>query len=161
MPIAAFFLVLLLAVPGWGVGPDIFLRASTQSRVPAELLLAVSHVESGFNPHALNLAGRSFFPSSRREAERLLSRSGDNVDIGLMQVNYGIWGKKFGLSKLDLLDPALNVLIGAKILGYYVERSQDWWEGVGIYHSPRPERQWGYIRRVRSSYRRILSRIRS
>lgn len=78
-----------------------------------------------------------------------------------MQVNYGIWGRKFGLSKLDLLDPALNVLVGAKILGHYVGQSQDWWEGVGFYHSPRPERQWEYIQRVWRSYRRIVSRMSS
>lgn len=161
MLIVAFFFVLLLAGPGWSVGPDIFLRASRDSGVPAELLLAVSHVESSFNPHALNLAGRSFLPSSRHDAERVLSRSGDNVDIGLMQVNYEFWGKKLGLSKVDLLDPALNVLVGARILGHYVERSQDWWEGVGFYHSPRPERQLVYIRRVWRSYRRIVSRMRS
>jgi soluble lytic murein transglycosylase-like protein len=126
MLMVAFFFVLLFPGSGLGVGPDIFLTASKDSGVPAELLLAVSHVESSFNPHALNLAGRSVFPSSRDEAESVLSRSGDNVDIGLMQVNYAIWGKKFGLSKLDLLDPGLNVQVGAKILGHYVKQSRGW-----------------------------------
>ena len=37
-----------------------------------------------------------------------------------MQVNWGYWGDKFGLSKPELLDPQLNVLVGARILEYCV-----------------------------------------
>jgi len=85
-----------------------------------ELLLAVSHAESGFNPNALNVAGRPVFPSSRFEAERILKRAGENVDGGLMQINWRIWNKKIGLSKADFLDPALNVLLESKILSHSV-----------------------------------------
>ncbi len=63
-----------------------------------ELLLAVSHAESGFNPNALNVAGRPVFPSSRFEAERILKRAGENVDVGLMQIN---WNNS-GLEEFDL-----------------------------------------------------------
>jgi hypothetical protein len=153
--------VLLLPVRGWGVSPDIFLHASRESGIPVELLLAVSHVESRFNPHALNVAGRSFFPSSRSEAERVLRRSGDNVDVGLMQVNWGLWGKKLGVSKLDLLNPEVNVFLGAKILRYYVRARNDWWQGVGFYHSARVERQLEYIEKVWRSYSGIVARMRS
>ncbi len=105
---------------------DVFLRASAATRIPVELLLAISHVESRFHPHAINMSGRSYFPSSRNEALRLLVRSGDNVDIGRMQVNWGFWGDKFDLSKAELLDPQFNVLVGAKILERCVRVRGSW-----------------------------------
>ena len=160
MRLVLVLFVFLLPVKGWGVSPDIFLHASRESGIPVELLLAISHVESRFNPHALNLSGRSVFPSSRVEAEKMLQRSGDNVDVGLMQVNWGVWGRKLGVSKLDLLDSNLNVFLGAKILSHYVRARNDWWQGVGSYHSSTPERQREYVERVWRSYSRILSRVR-
>lgn len=161
MRAVVLFFLLLFPLRTWGLSPDLFIHASRLSGVPLELLLAISHVESRFNPYALNIGGRSFFPSSRAEAERVLRKSGDSVDIGLMQVNYGLWGKRFGLSKADLLDPDLNVLVGAKILSRHVRKSQDWREGIGSYHSPTPQRQKEYVEKVFQSYSRILSRVRN
>src|SRR5262249_48106646 len=54
----------------------------------------------------------------------------DNVDIGLMQINWGHWGKRFGLSKTNLLDPWLNVFLGARILQYCVRVGGSWRNGV-------------------------------
>ncbi|HEX9429876.1 MAG TPA: lytic transglycosylase domain-containing protein, partial [Candidatus Bathyarchaeia archaeon] len=130
------FLLVLLPVQCWGFSADVFLRASAATGIPVELLLAISHVESGFHPHALNVSGESAFPSSQYEALRLLRRSGDNVDIGLMQINWKFWGNRFGLSKSELLDPQINVLVGAKILKHCIRLSERWWIGVGLYHSP-------------------------
>jgi soluble lytic murein transglycosylase-like protein len=154
--------LLLVLLPGqcWGLSPDVFLRASAATGIPVELILAVSHVESGYQPSAINVAGRSFLPSSRNEAEWILKRSGDNVDIGLMQINWGHWGKKFGLSKSDLLDPWLNVLLGARILGHCVRVSGNWWKGVALYHSLNDARQREYVEKVRQSYRRVLIKMR-
>ena len=53
-----------------------------------------------------------------------------------MQINWGHWGNKFGLSKSELLDPQLNVLVGARILEHCVRVSGSWWKGVALYHSP-------------------------
>jgi hypothetical protein len=158
----AVLVLLLFLLPGqcWGFSPEVFTRASSATGIPVELILAVSHVESGFQPHAINLSGQSYFPLSRNEALRLLVRSGDNVDIGLMQVNWGFWGEKFGVSKSELLDPELNVLVGAKILEHCVRVSGSWWRGVGIYHSQDGFRQRPYVERVWRSYRFILTRMR-
>jgi len=154
------FLLVLLPVQCWGFSADVFLRASVDTGIPVELLLAISHVESGFHPHAINVSGRPFLPYSQYEALGLLKRSGDNVDIGLMQVNWGYWGNKFGLSKSELLDPQLNVLVGAKILEYCVRVSGSWWKGVALYHSPHDTRQREYVQKVRQSYRRVLIKMR-
>jgi soluble lytic murein transglycosylase-like protein len=154
----AVVVLLVFLLPGrcWSFSPDVFTRASSATGIPVELILAVSHVESGFHPHAINVAGRPFQPSSRGEAEWILSRSGDNVDIGLMQINWGHWGKRFGLSKIDLLDPRLNVLLGARILEYCVRAGGSWRKGVALYHSPHEARQQEYVEKVWQSYRRVL-----
>jgi soluble lytic murein transglycosylase-like protein len=154
----AVLVLLLFLLPGqcWGFSPDVFTRASSATGIPVELIVAVSHVESGFHPDAINVAGRPFQPSSRYEAEWILRRSGDNVDIGLMQINWGHWGKRFGLSKADLLDPWLNVLLGARILEYCVRVSGSWRKGVALYHSPHEARQREYVEKVWQSYRRVL-----
>ena len=108
----------------------------------------------------LTFQGRPFLPYSEYEALGLLKRSGDNVDIGLMQVNWGYWGNKFGLSKSELLDPQLNVLVGAKILEHCIRVGGSPWIGVGLYHSPENFRQREYVEKVWQSYRRVLIKMR-
>ena len=51
-----------------------------------------------------------------------------------MQVNWGYRGEKFGLSKPELLDPQLNVLVGARILEHCVRVGGSWWKGIALYH---------------------------
>ena len=160
MSAAVLFLLVFLSSQCWGFSADAFLRASVATGIPAELLLAISHVESGFHPHAINVSGRPFLPYSEHEALGLLKRSGDNVDIGLMQVNWGYWGNKFGLSKSELLDPQLNVLVGAKILEHCIRVGGSPWVGVGLYHSPQNFRQREYVEKVWQSYRRVLIKMR-
>ena len=157
---AVVFLLVFVSTECWGFSADAFLRASVATGIPAELLLAISHVESGFHPHAINVSGRPFLPYSEHEALGLLKRSGDNVDIGLMQVNWGYWGNKFGLSKSELLDPQLNVLVGAKILEHCIRVGGSPWVGVGLYHSPQNFRQREYVEKVWQSYRRVLIKMR-
>ena len=160
MKIVFVLILLLLRTDCWGLSPEVYLRAAAATGIPVELLLAISHVESGFQPHALNVSGRSFFPSSIYEAVGLLKRSGDNVDIGLMQVNWSYWGNRFGLSKSELLDPQLNVLVGAKILEHCIRVSGNSWQGVALYHSPNEARQREYVQKVRQSYRLVLMKMR-
>jgi soluble lytic murein transglycosylase-like protein len=157
---ALVLLLVLLSGQCWGLSPDVFLRASAATGIPVELLLAISHVESGFHPHAINASGRSFLPYSQYEALGLLKLSGNSVDIGLMQVNWSYWGDKFGLSKSELLDPQLNVLVGAKILEYCIRVSGSWWKGVALYHSPNEARQREYVQKVRQSYQLVLMKMR-
>ena len=69
MYVGLVFLLVLFPGQCWGFSPDVFTRASSATGIPVELILAVSHVESGFHPSAINVAGHSFQPSSRYEAE--------------------------------------------------------------------------------------------
>ena len=151
--------VMLVPLPCLAGSSDTFLRAARVTRIPVELLLAISHVESGFHPRALNLSGQPYFPSTVQEAEAILNQSGDNVDIGLMQINWAFWGKKLRIDKAQLLDPRLNVMLGARILEHCLKSSGDWWQAVGMYHSPDKARQTQYAQKVRASYRRVVERL--
>jgi hypothetical protein len=123
----------------------VFLRASAATEIPVELLLAISHVESGFHPHAINMSGQSYFPWSRNEALRLLVRSGDNVDIGLSPTSWILNSTCWS---------------GAKILQHCVRVNGSWWKGIATYHSPRDLRQREYVNKVWQSYRRVLIEMR-
>ena len=169
-PLVVLALALMLVTPaharepaGGPVYPSTnpIVRAAREMGLEVELLLAVAKVESSFRPYALNVGGRPHFPTSLGEATRILDRSGDGVDIGLFQVHFAIWGDRLGLTKRDLLDPYQNSLAGAKILKGSIEA----WgleEGVGRYHSSRPERWRPYSKRVLKTfdhYRRNRHRI--
>ena len=64
------------------------------------------------------------------------------VDIGLFQVNYRLWGEPLGLQKEDLLDSRRCAILGAMILQYNLQKYRDPWVAIGKYHS-------GNMRRMR------------
>lgn len=70
-------------------------RAAYEYGVPGRVLAAVIFVESSCNPRAV----------SGRES------------VGLMQVNYRVWGHRN-----QLTDPEFNIRLGAKILASYIRR---------------------------------------
>ncbi len=119
--------------------------------ISRDLLEAIAHVETGGSLYALrfNRTGVSFYPERFDAAERILaSIEDDNVDIGLMQVNYGIWGKRLGLSKRQLLHPAVNLWAASTILITNFAENPRFWKAVGAYHSPRLDRQRWFAWRV-------------
>lgn len=81
--------------------------------------------------------------------EQKLSR----ILCGHMQVNFRIWGKRLGVTKVQLLDPRINVWIAAIILRHHLSQ-YPFWEAVGRYHFADKERQVGYAWRV---YQTLLS----
>ena len=72
----------------------------------------------------------------------------DNVDIGLFQVNYRLWGEPLGLQKEDLLNSRVCTIIGAMILTYNLQRHQDPWVAIGRYHSGNMRRMKAYQTKV-------------
>jgi soluble lytic murein transglycosylase-like protein len=127
--------------------PDPFTYASQATGVPTQLLVAISRVESSHHPWALNIKRRAIYPESREQAEKILRNTPDHVDIGHMQVNYRIWGKRLGVTKAELLDPYINAWAGAMILRYYLAQ-YSFWEAIGRYHSGDRNRQIWYAWRV-------------
>ncbi|MBQ9275209.1 MAG: lytic transglycosylase domain-containing protein [Succinivibrio sp.] len=89
-------------------------------------LAAVALTESSFNPYAVAIVGgRGFSNLTKAQATKLigaLERTGANYSVGLMQVNK-VNFKRFGVSGTDLLDPCLNLKVGAEILSECYERA--------------------------------------
>lgn len=132
-----------------------YVLAARSAGVPLDLLVAVAGAESGYHPWALNIAGRQVYCHSREEAERLLATS-DNVDIGLMQINWPWWGRRLGVSKQDLLDPNTNLVYGARILKECLNRRGSIWRRISDYHSGSAKERDRYNHQVYGTYLRYL-----
>lgn len=81
-------------------------------------LHAVAAVESGVRPWAIGAPGGAIYPRTRAEAARILARAlrtESSVDIGLLQIN-SQWLPRLHLAPERLLDPCVNVRVGAAIL---------------------------------------------
>lgn len=123
--------------------------ASSQMGISVNLLAAVAWAESKMMPYALNVGGKAYHCTSKEQALRMLREiKTDNVDIGLLQVNYRLWGEPLGLRKEDLLDSKVCVVTGAMILTYNLQRHRDPWVAIGRYHSGNKKRMKAYQTRV-------------
>ncbi len=109
---------------------------------PPGLVEAIARQESGLNPLAINVAGKSFYPTTREEAESIIRQAqaaGKNFDVGIMQIN-NWWMERLNLDPLSLLDPVTNEHWGKWILKEEIARHGLNWQAVGKYHSPDTER---------------------
>lgn len=109
---------------------------------PAPLVEAIARQESGLNPLAVNIAGKSYYPATRKEAEQLIQKAiaaGLSFDVGKMQIN-SWWMERLAIDPFSLLDPATNERWGKWILAEEIARHGLNWKAVGKYHSPDPER---------------------
>lgn len=115
-------------------------KAAATFRVPVELLNAIKQVESKGYPWALCVNrgnGKSLpvYPRTYSEAAKYLAASGDNIDIGPWQVNYHYIGKRFGLTKIQMLNPYVSSLLAAYKLSTELAANGYTWQAVGNYHS--------------------------
>jgi soluble lytic murein transglycosylase-like protein len=136
-----------------------FTQAAEHYNVPVELLLAIAEVESGLSPNAINLAGTSYQPPSRKDADLILERiSGQHAtfDVGIMQVNRW-WFEKYGEPYEKGLDVCFNVDFGARILSQAIKDHGFTWEAVGRYHSPTSWRKAVYAKKIFDRLTRILA----
>jgi soluble lytic murein transglycosylase-like protein len=160
--IAAAAAIALLAGPGPGHASaadapagDPYAAAAHSAGVPLDLLVAVAGAESGYHPYALNVGGREIYCQSRAEAERILA-TGDNADIGLMQINWTFWGPRLHVSKSALLDPRINLYYGARILKEGLVRRGSIWRRISNYHSGDAHTRERYSQQVYAAYLRYL-----
>ncbi len=148
------FLFLAFLVTTQAVAGDCFVAAGQRYNIHPWLLYAIADVESSVNPAAVN----------RGHAARTRS-----IDIGLMQVN-SRWLSKLGQYGIDakrLMEPCVNVQVGAWILADLFARYGQTWEAVGAYNAACTtlqgneclrRRAW-YARKVNAAYRRILAQM--
>ncbi|MDD5389019.1 MAG: lytic transglycosylase domain-containing protein [Gallionellaceae bacterium] len=142
------FLVFLIATSA--AAGDCFVAAGQRYDIHPWLLYAIADVESSGRPTAVNSG----------HAERTRS-----IDIGLMQIN-SRWLPKLGQYGIDakrLLEPCVNVHVGAWILADLFARYGATWEAVGAYNAActslkgadcRRRRAW-YANKVAAAFRRI------
>lgn len=140
--------------------PELIAAAARHAGVHPDLLSSIVWVESRAWPWALNINSVGLYPRTRAEAEWVLGRVGDDVDIGYAQVSYRHWGRALGLRKADLLEPRTNLILGALILRQGMEREAGW-GGVGRYHSATPHRKLFYAYRVAKTLSMIEASQRS
>ena len=156
--------VMLLTAPGLSSAGwcPLSNRACGIEGLPSAVVEGIIVVESGGNPWALHVVigkGYAFYPRSLAEARRFLTVSlalTDNVDIGLMQINWRTWGRTIralGLDAYDLLDARTNMEIGCRVLAQALAGRGPFLARLGRYHSRRPERGRWYARRVMAAAR--------
>ena len=164
--VAALLAGSLLAAPAWAGWCPLSKRACGVEGLQSSVVEGIIMVESGGNPWALHVGvgkGYAFYPRNQAEARRYLAVSlalTDNVDIGLMQVNWRTWGKavrSHGLGPYDLLDADTNMMMGCRILAESLSGRGSFEARLGRYHSRRPERGRWYARRVLAAARELES----
>ncbi|WP_415718386.1 lytic transglycosylase domain-containing protein [Maridesulfovibrio sp.] len=124
----------------------LFSQVAEEFSLQPEILNAIADYESGYNPWALNIEGRSVYPDSREEALAIIERNrGKSYDLGLMQVN-SYWIRKFELSPAEALEPEENLRLGAWILRYCLDSYGYNWRAIGAYHTGSPNNLPGRAR---------------
>lgn len=142
--------------------------AAVEQGIDPYLLFSVALVESAKHenrsarpwPWALNGPKGNFYGDDRSEAERHLRRMSTtdlkHTAIGLMQVYVGAHGKHV-TDPADLLDPALNLRMGATILRESIaSKPGDLALGIGRYNAWQNEpAARAYGQRVLAVYQRL------
>jgi soluble lytic murein transglycosylase-like protein len=120
-----------------------------------EIALKVMRVESRCEPYAIGVRmqrlHRSYFNESPVVAASTLQAAlgyTSNVGIGVMQVNWRVWGGRLGLDPSDLLDPQVNIQAGCDILSEALSGPGSLLERIGRYHSATPDLRDTYGQRV-------------
>ena len=165
----SLFFLLLLLWPHSGRGavlPDaglrgLFVEQAIQADINPLLIMAISKHESNYHPWALNIAGKSYKPGSKREALDLIRKAmdaGRSFDIGLMQIN-NWWLRRLKLTPEQVIEPQNNILVGAMILRQEVQKYGLTWRAIAAYHTPpdkNPGRGKAYARNVLSHLKKIV-----
>ncbi|GAA6415314.1 hypothetical protein K050079A111_32090 [Bilophila wadsworthia] len=134
----AFTLAVLLCLYTPAVAAELYAKLEPL----APLVEAIARQESGLNPLAVNIAGKSLYPATREEAKQLIRKAiaaGQSFDVGKFQIN-SWWMERLTIDPFSLLDPATNERWGKRILAGEIARHGLNWKAVGKYHSPDPER---------------------
>jgi hypothetical protein len=120
-------------------------------KIPSGLLLAIATVESGSEPYALNIQGKSVIGRNKTEAVNLtheaLAKGITNIDVGVMQLNIRWHRENFG-SIEEMLDPKKNIEYAASFLLTLYKKYGNWHRAVRFYHSSRAEYYRKYSRKI-------------
>lgn len=124
--------------------------ASQRTGIPEWLILSIAHVESGLNPYAVNVAGKSYQPRTKEEAYAIIKNAalaGKSFDVGVMQVN-SFWFKKYNIPYHYGLELQNSFVMGAEILREEILRNGNNWLSVGYYHSKNINNIYTYYQKL-------------
>ncbi len=114
--LVSLFIACLLLVPDISIA-FCYEEAGKAYGINPSLLESIAEIESSSNPRAIN------------------RNQNGSTDMGLMQVNSS-WIASLGLDSGRLLsDPCYNVMTGARILKYCIDKHGYTWEAVGCYNA--------------------------
>ena len=121
------------------------------NKIPSGLLLAIATVESGSEPYALNIQGKSVIGRNKTEVANLiheaLAKGITNIDVGVMQLNIRWHQENFG-SIEEMLEPKKNIEYAASFLLTLYKKYGDWHKAVRFYHSSTAEYYRKYSRKI-------------
>ncbi|MDP1573076.1 MAG: lytic transglycosylase domain-containing protein [Pseudomonadota bacterium] len=127
------WLPLLISLLPAGSSAACFDEAAERYQLPPALLKAISRVESGGNPNAVNCNNKN-----------------SSCDYGHMQINSG-WLptlQRHGIDQQALFDACTNTYVGAWILAQNVHRLGYGWKAVGAYNAASPHKRARYANKV-------------
>ncbi len=120
-----------------------------KENVPVKILWGIALNESKVKtnlgrvvawPFTLNHKGKGYYFNSAQELKTKINHlitSGETLfDVGIAQVNYH-WHKDNFSSIDEMINPHTNLTYAAQYLKQHYAKHEDWWEAVGLYHSPR------------------------
>jgi len=122
-----------------------------RNEIPRGLLSAIVSIESGFNPTAINIEGKTVTINDKSEAiktiKNALNQGVTNIDIGIAQINYR-WHKDNFKNIEEMLNPATNIEYAAKLLSSLFKQHGTWHKAIRHYHSANPNHHNQYSRKV-------------
>lgn len=133
-------------------------RASQDSGVPIDILLAITRVETGRSdgrpwPWTINADGAGNWYASKDEAVAGAaaheSDGTETYDVGCFQLNIKWHGDGFA-SLDDMFDPDKNAAYAAQFLATLYQQSGDWAAAVSAYHSRTPDLADAYLAKVKA-----------
>jgi len=106
-------------------------EAERRHGLPTGLLVGIALNESGLHAHALNIAGRSYYPDSMEEAERLLrATDAGYVMAGCVQVNARVHARGSDWP----LDPTRSADWAGGMMARWARETGSWSEAVRRWH---------------------------
>ena len=122
-----------------------------RNRIPRGLLSAIVGVESGFNPTAINIEGKSVITNNKYEAIKIIKNAVNqgvtNIDVGIAQINYR-WHKDNFKNIEEMINPTANIEYAAKLLSSLFKQHRTWHKAIRHYHSANPNHHKQYSRKV-------------
>ncbi|MBM3568067.1 MAG: lytic transglycosylase domain-containing protein [Alphaproteobacteria bacterium] len=148
------------------------MRAERAHRIPADLMHAISLVESGRYdrgrqakiawPWTINAEGQGRFFATKAEAieavDALQARGVRSIDVGCMQVNLMYHRDAFD-SLEEAFDPVINASYAARFLIQLKDETGGWPAAVQRYHSAKPEKGGPYRVKVDREWREERLRL--